>query len=212
TFTQLKGDCYPELVEVFYNNVTEVDGNIHSRVKGVDIVIKNDTWLEIAGLKDEGRLSHQPDCLQNQRTRKTEMFKDCMRIPTNWVVVFKWHIFYVGINNWHRLQYGLFISKVLEQSGVNLSREKKLTCTEANLIRKATLTCIGLKKTAIGWYFSDEVDSIKGKEILFDSDNDQEFPPSNSEFEKRVGEGFERATKRINALKKTLTTLNEKMD
>ncbi|WVZ26504.1 hypothetical protein V8G54_005048 [Vigna mungo] len=143
----MKGDCYPELVEVFYNNVKEVDENIHSRLKGVDIVINNNTWLEIAGLKYEGRLSHQPDCLQNQRTRKIEMFKDCM-------------------------------SKVLEQSGLNLSGEKKLTWSKANLIGKATLTCIGLKKIALGWYFRDE----------------------------------KRATKRINTLKKTLSTLNEKMD
>ncbi|WVZ19475.1 hypothetical protein V8G54_006797 [Vigna mungo] len=140
------------------------------------------------------------------------MFKDCMRIPTNWVVVFKWHILDVGINNWHRTPYGVFISKVLEQSGVNLSREKKLTCSKANLIGKSTLSCIGLKRTTLGWFFSDEVDSTKGKEILFDSDSDQEFPPPNSEFEKRVGYRFERVTKRINTLKKSLMTLIDKMD
>ncbi|WVZ03976.1 hypothetical protein V8G54_024782 [Vigna mungo] len=72
--------------------------------------------------------------------------------------------------------------------------------------------CIGLKRTTLGWFFSDEVDSTKGKETLFDSDSDQEFPPSNSEFEKRVGDRFERASKRINTLKKTLMTLNVKMD
>ncbi|KOM41267.1 hypothetical protein LR48_Vigan04g146500 [Vigna angularis] len=66
TFVQLKGDCYPELVGVFYNNIIVVDGNIHSRVKGVNIVLNNDTWLQVAGLKDEGRMSHLPDCLQNR--------------------------------------------------------------------------------------------------------------------------------------------------
>ncbi|WVY95178.1 hypothetical protein V8G54_034266 [Vigna mungo] len=240
TFAQLKGDCYPELVEVFYNNVKEVDRNIHSRVKGVEIVINNDTWLKIASLKDEGRLSHQLDCLQNKRTMKPEMFKNCMRyreryrkkkrflfkwldkedkiivfiighillpgrpnlikltpkdvyllnaimrrIPTNWVVAFKWHILDVGINNWHRLPYGV----------------KKLTCSKANLIGKATLTCIGLKRTTSGWIFSDELNSAKGKETLVDSDSDQDFPPSKSN-----------ASKRINTLKKSLTTLHEKMD
>ncbi|WVZ07820.1 hypothetical protein V8G54_021166 [Vigna mungo] len=149
TFTQMKGDCYPELVKVFYNNFKEVDDNVHSRVKGADIVINNGIWLKITGLKDEGRLSHQPDCLQNKRTRKTEI--------------------------------------------------------KANLIGKATLTCIGLKRTAPGWF------SVM-RETLFDSDSNKEFPPSNSEFERCVGDRFENASKRINILKKSLTTLNEKMD
>ncbi|WVZ16751.1 hypothetical protein V8G54_009733 [Vigna mungo] len=80
------------------------------------------------------------------------------------------------------------------------------------VIGKTTLTCIGLKKTALGWYFKDEVDSAKGKETLLDFDSDQEFPPPNSEFEKCVGDRLERATKRINTLKNTLSTLNKKMD
>ncbi|WVZ15495.1 hypothetical protein V8G54_013061, partial [Vigna mungo] len=151
----------------------EVTDSVHSRVKGVDIVINNDTWLK--------------------------------------VVVFKWHILDVEINNWHRLPYGVFIRKILEQSGVNLIGENKLTRSKENLIGKATLTCIGLKRTTLGWIFSDQFDPIKGKETLFASDNDQEFPPSYSEFEKRVGDRFKNASKRINFLKKSLTTLNEKM-
>lgn len=255
TFTQMKGDCYPDVVEVFYNNVKVVDGNIHSRVKGVDIVINNDTQ------------SHQLNCRQNQITRKTNMFKDYMRyhgryrkektflfkwlykeekvvtfiighillpgrpnlikltprdvcllngiiqrIPTNWVAVLKWHILDVWNNNWHRLPYGVFISKVLEQNGVNLSREEKFTQSKANLIGKATLTCIGLKKTTFGWCFIDEAGPTKEKETLLDYDSNQEFPPPNSEFEKRVGDRLKRVTKRINSIKKTLFTLNEKMD
>ncbi|WVZ20519.1 hypothetical protein V8G54_007841 [Vigna mungo] len=31
------------------------------------------------------------------------------RIPTNWVVVLKWHIIDVGINDWCELSYGVFI-------------------------------------------------------------------------------------------------------
>ncbi|KOM37696.1 hypothetical protein LR48_Vigan03g107800 [Vigna angularis] len=81
TFVQMKGDCYPELVGVFYNNIKVVDGNIHSRVKGVDIIINNDTCLQVTGLKDEGHMSHLPNCLQNRWNNKTKMFKDCMRYP-----------------------------------------------------------------------------------------------------------------------------------
>ncbi|WVY90924.1 hypothetical protein V8G54_036438 [Vigna mungo] len=71
TFVHMTGDYYPDLVQVFYNNVKVVDGNIHSHVKGVDIIINNDTC----------QLSHLPECLQNRHTRKTQMFKDCMRYP-----------------------------------------------------------------------------------------------------------------------------------
>ncbi|KOM57898.1 hypothetical protein LR48_Vigan11g093100 [Vigna angularis] len=35
----------------------------------------------VAGLMDEGRMSHLPVCLQNKWTKKTQMFKDCMRYP-----------------------------------------------------------------------------------------------------------------------------------
>ncbi|WVY98495.1 hypothetical protein V8G54_030646 [Vigna mungo] len=120
----MTGDYYPNLVHVFYNNVKVFDGNVHSRVKGLDIVINNDTWLLVAGIKNEGRLSHLPDCLQNRWTRKTQMFKDCM-------------------------------SKILVLNGVNLNDENKVTCNKANQIGKTTLTCIGLKRTALGWIFSD---------------------------------------------------------
>ncbi|WVZ20518.1 hypothetical protein V8G54_007840 [Vigna mungo] len=79
TFVQIKGDCYPNLVGVFYNNLKVISGDIHSHVKGVDIVISNDTWLQVAGLKDEGRMSHLPDSLHNRWTKTKQMFKYCMR-------------------------------------------------------------------------------------------------------------------------------------
>ncbi|WVY96866.1 hypothetical protein V8G54_029017 [Vigna mungo] len=155
----MKGDCYHELVEVFYNNVKEVDGNVHSRVKGVDIIINSDIWWRIAELKDAGNLSHQFDCPQNMQIRKTEMFKNFMRyrgrltptdvcllyaivqkIPTNWVAVFKRHILEVGTNDWHRLPYGVLINKVLEQCGVNLAGKNKLICGKENVVGKSLTT------------------------------------------------------------------------
>ncbi|WVY96648.1 hypothetical protein V8G54_028799 [Vigna mungo] len=75
----MKGDCYNELIEVFYYNVKEIDGNIHSRVKGVDIVIDDDVWWKFTGMKNEGELSHKFDCPRYKKIRKTEMFKSFMR-------------------------------------------------------------------------------------------------------------------------------------
>ncbi|WVY91346.1 hypothetical protein V8G54_036860 [Vigna mungo] len=81
TFVQMKGDYYPDLVGVFYNNLKVVNDDIHLRVKGVDILINNDTWVQVARIKDEGCKSHLPDSLHNKWTKKKQMFKDCMRYP-----------------------------------------------------------------------------------------------------------------------------------
>ncbi|KOM50010.1 hypothetical protein LR48_Vigan08g083700 [Vigna angularis] len=170
TFVQMKGDCYPYLVRVFYNNIKVVDGNIHSRVKRVDIVINNDTWLQVADLKGEGHMSHRPDCLQS-------------RIPTNWIAVFKWHIIDVGENDWLELAYGVFISKILSLSGVNLTGETKVTYNKANQIGKAILTCIGLKKTALGWIFNDKQTSTKDKYDVSDFDSESTLKSPKSKFE-----------------------------
>ncbi|KOM34722.1 hypothetical protein LR48_Vigan02g087200 [Vigna angularis] len=173
TFVQMKGDCYPELVGVFYNNIKVVDGNIHSRIKGVDIVINNDTWLQVA--------------------------------------VFKKHIIDVGNNDGCNLPYGVFISKILSLSEIALTSETKITCTRNNQIGKVTLTCIGLKKTALGCIFSDVQNSTNDQDIP-DSDSEQILLSPKSEFEKFVVNKFEKVSKRTSMMKKSLMGMNEKMD
>ncbi|KOM47314.1 hypothetical protein LR48_Vigan07g101800 [Vigna angularis] len=46
-------------------------------------------------------------------------------------------------------------SKILSLNQIDLTGEIKITCNKTNEIGKATLTCIGLKKTVLGWIFSD---------------------------------------------------------
>ncbi|WVZ25981.1 hypothetical protein V8G54_004525 [Vigna mungo] len=197
-------------VEVFYHNVKELDGNIHSRVKCVDIVIDNDMWRKIAGLKEVGVLSHKSDCPLYKKIRKTEMFKSFMRYCGRYKkekgFLFKW------LDKEEKLPYGVFISKVLETCGVILIGENKRMCGKENVIGKATLTCIGMKRTPLGWVFRDESNSTKMEETTEEYGSDQESAPSNSEFEKRVEERFKKASKRVNILSKSLKTLNEKMD
>ncbi|KOM35023.1 hypothetical protein LR48_Vigan02g117300 [Vigna angularis] len=77
----MKGDCYPELVSVFYNNLKVVNDDIHSRVKGMDIIINDNVWIRVAGLKDEGCMSHLYDSMHNRRTTKRHMYKGYMRFP-----------------------------------------------------------------------------------------------------------------------------------
>ncbi|KOM57558.1 hypothetical protein LR48_Vigan11g059100 [Vigna angularis] len=80
-FVQIKGDCYLDLVEVFYTNLKVVDGVIHSRVKGVNIIIDDDVQLSFTGLKAEGYMSHVHDSEVNKWTNKMEIYKDCLRYP-----------------------------------------------------------------------------------------------------------------------------------
>ncbi|WVZ25861.1 hypothetical protein V8G54_004405 [Vigna mungo] len=200
----MTGAYYPNLVQVFYNNAKDVDGKIDSRVKEVDIIIDNDTWLQVSGIKVEGRLSHLPDCSQNRLTRKTDMFKDCMRYHGRYKkgkgFLFKW------LNKEEKIVAHI-IGHILIPG-----KENKVACSKAYQIGKATLTCIGLKRTALGWIFGDELDPIKGRGELPDSDNEQELPPPNSEFERLVANRINKVFKRTNVMKDSLMDLNEKMD
>ncbi|KOM55259.1 hypothetical protein LR48_Vigan10g115100 [Vigna angularis] len=69
-FVEITGDCYPDLVQVFYHNLKVVDGVICSRVKGVDIKIDDEIWLSFTSLKAEGFMSHERNSELNQWTNK----------------------------------------------------------------------------------------------------------------------------------------------
>ncbi|KOM49931.1 hypothetical protein LR48_Vigan08g075800 [Vigna angularis] len=110
-FVQMKGDCYPELVEVFYNNLRVVNDDIHSRVKGVNIIINNHVWLLVAGLKVEGCMSHIKDSLHNKRIIKKQIYRDCLRYPGRYKGV------KVSTPNFVRTIDGWVFSDVQNQSG-----------------------------------------------------------------------------------------------
>ncbi|KOM55600.1 hypothetical protein LR48_Vigan10g149200 [Vigna angularis] len=78
----MTGDCYPDLVQVFYHNLKVVDGVMCSRVKGVDIKIDDEIWLSFTGLKAEGFMSHERNSKLNQWTNKKKIYKEYLRSPT----------------------------------------------------------------------------------------------------------------------------------
>ncbi|KOM43544.1 hypothetical protein LR48_Vigan05g114800 [Vigna angularis] len=125
-FVEMTGDCYPDLVQVFYHNLKVVDGVICSRVKGFDIKIDDEIWLSFTGLKAEGFMSHERNYELNQWTNKKKIYKKYLRSPTR-----------------------------LMHHQVDLTAEKKFWCTESNEIGKAALRHNGLKKTNDGWVFKD---------------------------------------------------------
>ncbi|KAG2371940.1 uncharacterized protein HKW66_Vig0240610 [Vigna angularis] len=80
-FVQIKGECYPDLVKVFYTNLKVIDGVIHSRIKDVNITIDDGVWLSFTGLKATGLLSHIRDSDANIWLTKKAIYKDCLRYP-----------------------------------------------------------------------------------------------------------------------------------
>ncbi|KOM54842.1 hypothetical protein LR48_Vigan10g073400 [Vigna angularis] len=85
-FVQMKGDCYPNLVEVFYLNLRALNGVIHSRVKGVNITIDDNVWSYVAGLKAEGLDSHIRDSDSNRWIPKRVIYIICLRYPRRYKV------------------------------------------------------------------------------------------------------------------------------
>ncbi|KOM25299.1 hypothetical protein LR48_Vigan86s001800 [Vigna angularis] len=81
-FVDMTGDCYRDLVQVFYHNLKVVGGVICSRVKGVDIKIDDEIWLSFTGLKGEGFMSHERKFELNQWTNKKKIYKEYLRSPT----------------------------------------------------------------------------------------------------------------------------------
>ncbi|KOM26973.1 hypothetical protein LR48_Vigan347s002700 [Vigna angularis] len=77
----MKGDYYPNLVEVFYTNLRVLNGVIYSRVKGVNIAIDDDVMLLVAGLMAEGLLCHVRDSNSNIWLTKRAIYRDCLRYP-----------------------------------------------------------------------------------------------------------------------------------
>jgi len=50
-FLELSGNIYPDLVKIFYTNFQFNVDTLISHRKGVDMVITNDVWASITGLK-----------------------------------------------------------------------------------------------------------------------------------------------------------------
>ncbi|WVY98159.1 hypothetical protein V8G54_030310 [Vigna mungo] len=184
-FIGMKGDCYNELIEVFYYNLDKEE-------KVIAFIIGH---ILLPRRYNIIKLTPTDVCL---------LYAIVFRIQTNWVAIFKEHILEVGTSEGHRLLYGVFISKVLEHYGVDFTNEKKQTCGRENLIGKATLTCIGMNRTSQGWDFRDE-NVVQNKRMSHGNNvSDEEVEILNSEFEIRVNDRFKRASKRINTFNNSL--------
>ncbi|KOM25471.1 hypothetical protein LR48_Vigan106s000500 [Vigna angularis] len=100
------------------------------------------------------------------------------RIPTNWVAVVKDHMIAAGDNYAHKLPYGVFISKVLELQGVNVSEEERIVCKRSQEIGIPSLSSVGLKRNVNGWFFTDE--QTVGSPPTRDEDHTEDFDDEDS--------------------------------
>ncbi|KOM55258.1 hypothetical protein LR48_Vigan10g115000 [Vigna angularis] len=82
----MKGDWYPDLVRVFYNNMRNIDCVLHSRVKGVNVHIDNDVWFQLARLKAEGLFSHLRYSETNRWLKKKDMYSNWLRFPRRYTI------------------------------------------------------------------------------------------------------------------------------
>ncbi|KOM40597.1 hypothetical protein LR48_Vigan04g079500 [Vigna angularis] len=181
-FVQMKGDCYPDLVEVFYTNLRVVNGVIHSRVK-VKLIAYVLTWLLLLGRFVEDRMSTEDVFLLNAINT---------RIPTNWVTVLKDRIIAAGHKYAHKLQYGVFIIQVLILQGVDVSQEVRLVCNKSQKIGMLSLFSIGLERTVNEWFFRDEL--TNGSTPTPAADHTAFIPQT--DFEKYVVDQFRKKSER----------------
>ncbi|KOM26788.1 hypothetical protein LR48_Vigan317s000900 [Vigna angularis] len=78
-------DCYLELVEMFFNNLKVINGDIHSRVNGVEIIDIDDVWLLVTGLKAEGCMSHEQDFETNEIGKAILTFIGLKKTTDDWI-------------------------------------------------------------------------------------------------------------------------------
>jgi len=78
-FVRLSGNVYPNLVKVFLTNMWYEEDAIYSLVKGVDICIKDEVWLTVAGLRNAGIPVGRKHVTELAGLNKSQFFRTCPR-------------------------------------------------------------------------------------------------------------------------------------
>jgi len=87
-FLELSGNIYPNLVKVFYTNLQFNGDTLNSHVKGVDIVITNDVWAAINGLKFSRLRINKGNLRVIKEFNKMQFYKNCLKNPLSKVRIF----------------------------------------------------------------------------------------------------------------------------
>jgi len=80
-FLKLTENIYPDLVKVFYTNLQFNGDSLVSHVKGVDMVITNDVWAAVDGLKFSGVKINRGNLGVVKEFNKMQFYKNCLKNP-----------------------------------------------------------------------------------------------------------------------------------
>jgi len=86
---KLKKLWNPDLVKVFYTNLTLDGKNNVSYVKGIKMKITSDDWNYVAGIKYAGLKVGKGNTSGIQEFNKLQYYKSCMRNPTQSISMFR---------------------------------------------------------------------------------------------------------------------------
>jgi len=87
-FLEMTGNVYPDLVKIFYTNLTLDGKNLVSYVKGIKMKISTDVWNSVARIKYSGLKVGKGNTNGIQEFNKIQYYRSCVRNPTKSVNMF----------------------------------------------------------------------------------------------------------------------------
>ena len=136
-FLEPTGNIYPELVKVFYTNLQFNGDSLVSHVKGVGMVITNDVWTDVTGLKYSGLRINKGNLGIVEEFNKMQFYKSCLKNPLSQVRNFS-----VGGLKLDERLIAFIVSWIITPRGSNHS-----TLSEEDLL---LIYCI-MNKVKINW-------------------------------------------------------------
>ena len=136
-FLEMKGNIYPDLIQVFYTNLKFEGNNLVSHVKGVDMEITHDVWAAVTGLKYAGLRINKGNIVVVEDFNKIQYYKSCLKNPQAQVRTCS-----VGGLKLYERVLALIVTWILTPRGNNHS-----VLTEEDLVY---IYCI-MKKVKINW-------------------------------------------------------------
>ncbi|KOM48265.1 hypothetical protein LR48_Vigan07g196900 [Vigna angularis] len=211
-FVELQGDCYPNLVKVFYSSLKKEGNCLTSRVKGVNITIDPLIWKYVAGFQEGGMKVHQgiPGFYE------TEIYNNFLKNPD---MVGKCESFSIENMSKEESLCAYVITWILLPRGEDQYLLNGEDVYLLHALQTGTLidwSCVidsvGFRKVKEGWIFKDEyIPSTEEMNPLNVDLSRYNFKPE-TRFEEFLDERFKRLDEKMMMLQRSFTELHRKMD
>ncbi|KOM56528.1 hypothetical protein LR48_Vigan10g242000 [Vigna angularis] len=184
---ELRGRYYPDLVRIFYFNLKVRDGVFQTRVKGVDIVLDNDIWTNVAKVpvlensqiipndfSQFNKIMVYQSFLRNPRQHNARLFLAgglkmeerllhyLISIPLNWPHLIQTIMFKAKRLDAAPLPYPLLVSQICEYKGVDVTNEHHVTVFPGHKVGDNSLRQMGFIKQGLSYIHPE--DAIGGQE------------------------------------------------